>query len=448
MNPAVEVNFDGLVGPTHSYAGLAYGNVASMEHAHRSSNPKAAALQGLEKMRLLAKLGIPQAILPPHERPALWLLRTLGFRGTDAEILSQAWHQTPEQLIACSSAAAMWTANAATVCPSADSTDGRLHLTPANLVSYFHRSIETSTTARILGSIFGNQQFFALHSPLPSAVQYGDEGAANHTRLSASYGAPGIQLFVYGKRSFGTAAAPMRYPARQTRESCEALVRRHRIDPHRVIYAQQHPEAIDAGIFHNDLISVGNLSLFLYHAQAFAETDRVLESLREKAQYWGNFELNAWRIEPEALSLEEAVSSYFFNSQLVQTPQGTLALIAPENCRHLPNIQVIIDKLLASPKGVQEVHYVDLRQSMQNGGGPACLRLRVVLTQKELAALPQGILFTESLDQTLTEWIHHYYRDQLIAQDLGDPQFLFETRQALDALTQILGVGSLYPFQL
>ena len=27
---AYEVNFDGLVGPTHNYAGLSYGNVASL----------------------------------------------------------------------------------------------------------------------------------------------------------------------------------------------------------------------------------------------------------------------------------------------------------------------------------------------------------------------------------------------------------------------------------
>ncbi|MDX2347040.1 MAG: N-succinylarginine dihydrolase, partial [Legionella sp.] len=34
MTAVYELNLDGLVGPTHHYAGLAYGNTASLAHAN------------------------------------------------------------------------------------------------------------------------------------------------------------------------------------------------------------------------------------------------------------------------------------------------------------------------------------------------------------------------------------------------------------------------------
>ena len=54
MHTAREFNFDGLVGPSHNYAGLSFGNVASFSNVKSASNPKQAALQGLAKMRALA----------------------------------------------------------------------------------------------------------------------------------------------------------------------------------------------------------------------------------------------------------------------------------------------------------------------------------------------------------------------------------------------------------
>ena len=122
----VEANFDGLVGPTHNYAGLAYGNLASALNAEKPSNPREAALQGLRKMKALHDLGVPQGVLPPHERPHLPTLRALGFGGKDAEVLGAAHREAPGLLAAASSASAMWVANAATVSPSADAADGRV----------------------------------------------------------------------------------------------------------------------------------------------------------------------------------------------------------------------------------------------------------------------------------------------------------------------------------
>jgi len=113
-----ELNLDGIVGPTHNYAGLSWGNLASQKHKLSVSNPRQAALEGLAKMKFLADMGIPQAVLPPHQRPHLPTLRSLGYSGSDAEILAKAHQDNPVLLSACCSASAMWSANAATVSPA------------------------------------------------------------------------------------------------------------------------------------------------------------------------------------------------------------------------------------------------------------------------------------------------------------------------------------------
>src|SRR5438874_9593839 len=253
---AIEINFDGLPGPTHNYSGLAEGNLASERHKSLASNPRQAALQGLAKMKALADRGFAQAVLPPHERPDMAALRAVGFAGDDSAVLRSAAKAAPQLLAACSSAAAMWVANAATVSPSADTADGRVHFTPANLVSHFHRSLEAPTTTRILRAIFADERRFVVHDALPAAAQFGDEGAANHMRF-AEPGTPGVELFVYGRAAFDPdVPAPRRFPARQTREASEAVARRHGLAPQRTVLARQNPEAIDAGAFHNDVVAV------------------------------------------------------------------------------------------------------------------------------------------------------------------------------------------------
>ena len=450
---ASEVNFDGLVGPTHNYAGLSHGNVASMSHRGATSNPREAALQGLAKMKFLADLGVPQAVLPPHERPSLETLRTLGFTGSDHAILSAAAQQAPELLTACSSASSMWVANAATVTPSADAADGRVHFTPANLTAKFHRSIEPPQTGRTLRAIFRDETRFAIHGPIPGGQALGDEGAANHTRLAPSHSRRGLHFFVYGHRAFGAGpvtAWPRKFPARQSFEAFDAIRRRHRLTDKSVVFAQQHPAAIDAGVFHNDVISVGNENVFLYHECAFVQTPAVIRELsRRYAALQRGAELITLEVPRARVPLADAVSSYLFNSQLVSLKRGRMALIAPTNCAETPSVKAFIHDLLArrhSP--LREVHYFDLKQSMHNGGGPACLRLRVVLTQPELAALPPRVLLTAATYAALTAWVKKHYRDKLAAADLADSLLLEEARRALDELTQLLGLGSIYPFQI
>jgi succinylarginine dihydrolase len=443
---AYEVNFDGIVGQTHQYSGLSYGNLPSTQNQYLPANPKEAALQGLKKMKLLADLGVKQAVLPPQERPHLPTLRRIGFTGSDAQLVAAAYAVSPELLYTLSSASCMWTANAATTTPSTDSSDGKVHFTPANLSSNLHRSIETATTEKILKKIFSDPGHFVHHSSLPSGAYFSDEGAANQCRLCHTQGEPGLQLFVYGRRCSGPHPKPQKYPARQTFEASSALARLHRLDPQRTLYVQQHPEAIDAGVFHNDLAAASHETLLLFHARAYLEKEKFLAELLEKARQLHDCQLRCIEVKEEEIPLKEAVDTFFFNAQLVTDAKGTTHLLSPLECRENSKTKTFIEHL-KKERFFQEVHYIDLKQSMRNGGGPACLRLRVVLTEKECAAAHPFVFLTPTLYEQLVHWVEKHYRDRLLPQDLADPQLLHEVQHALDALTQILQLGPLYDFQ-
>ncbi|HEV8051776.1 MAG TPA: N-succinylarginine dihydrolase [Parachlamydiaceae bacterium] len=446
---AGEVNFDGIVGPTHHYGGLSYGNIASEINQLKPSNPREAALQGLEKMKFLADRGIPQAVLPPQERPFLPVLKQLGFSGTDHAIINHVYREAPELLLAVSSAASMWAANAATISPSIDNLDERLHLTAANLTSKFHRSIEAATSSRILKAIFKSPEHFTHHEYLPTGAHFSDEGAANHTRFCKMHGEQGVQLFVYGRQAFqGSSLEPRNYPARQSYEASVAIARLHKLDANRVIFAQQHPDAIDAGAFHNDVVSVGNQNLFLFHEQAFHYKDKVINEIRGKVAKECQSDMIFLEVKANDIPLKDAVSSYLFNSQLISKADGSMMLIAPIECQENSEIKTYIEQLLSDKTNpLQEVHFLNLRQSMQNGGGPACLRLRVVMTPQEMNAAHQEVFLTEDLYNQLKKWIVKHYRDRLVIKDLSDPSLLDEGHRALDELTQLLKLGLLYDFQ-
>jgi succinylarginine dihydrolase len=446
---AHELNLDGIVGPTHSYAGLSYGNLASQRNRGEASNPKAAALEGLRKMKLLADLGVPQAVLPPQERPDVEALRRLGFGGTDAQVLERAGRDDPALLVACCSASGMWAANAATVSPSADTADGRVHFTPANLLTQFHRSLEPQTTARVLRTIFADENCFAHHPPLPAADAFADEGAANHIRLCPDYDRRGVEVFVYGRAALNPDfSAPRRYPARQTREACAAVARLHGLSESGTLLLRQNPGVIDAGAFHNDVVAVGNLNLLLLHAATFADGPAALDQIRRAYSEVDGRELVIVEVPEEQVPLADAIKSYLFNSQLVRLPDGTTTLIAPTECRENARVRTFLDDLVRAGGGpVRSVHFVDVRQSMRNGGGPACLRLRVALTSSQCSRVHRGVMLDSSLYETLVGWVHRHYRDQLLPPDLADPKLLDESRAALDSLTQILELGPIYRFQ-
>jgi succinylarginine dihydrolase len=444
---AVEANCDGLVGPTHSFAGLAPGNLASEIHKGEASNPRAGVLEGLAKMRRLAGLGLPQFVLPPHERPDVGFLRRLGFGGTDAAVIEAAARTAPELLNTASSASPMWAANAATVTPSADAADGRVHFTPANLLTNLHRSLEGEQTTRSLRRLFPDEARFAVHDPLPAQPHFADEGAANHVRLCADHGEPGVNLFVWGRDAWEP--WPGRFPARQTLQAFEAVQRRHGAGG--AVFARQARRAIEAGVFHNDVVCVGAKTCLLFHEAAFEDRAGMEAGVRAAARSLasGGFEPLFVEIAEADLPLGEAVSSYLFNSMLVSLPgEDRLTLIAPMETAETPRAHAAAQALAGANGPIGRVEYVDVRQSMRNGGGPACLRLRVVLTQAELAAANGAQRFDAALEARLTAWAEARYRDRLLPADLGDPALLVESRTALDDLTGILGLGpGFYPFQ-
>ena len=441
---AIEANFDGLVGPTHNYAGLSFGNVASQNNQAQVANPKKAALQGLTKMKALADMGMTQGVLAPQERPDIHTLRRLGFSGTDANVLAQAAKQAPQILATCCSASSMWTANAATISPSGDTADNKIHFTPANLSNKFHRSIEHKVTGNILKAIFNDPNHFAHHEALPAVDHFGDEGAANHTRFCHEYGERGVEFFVYGKEAFNlNKVAPKKYPARHTLEASQAVVRLHQLSDSHVVYAQQHPDVIDAGVFHNDVIAVGNSDILFCHQQAFLDQAAVKAELTQKMG--GNFKII--EAPTELVSVQDAVSSYLFNSQLLSLPNGKTALVIPQECENNANVWQYLQSLVAGDSPIDQTLVFDLKQSMSNGGGPACLRLRVVMNEAEIAAANQATLMNDKLFSTLNLWVETHYRDRLTEADLADPKLLMESRTALDELTNILNLGSIYPFQ-
>ena len=438
---AAEVNFDGLVGPTHNFGGLSEGNLKSIENAGRVSNPRAAALQGLAKMRLLMELGVPQGVLPPHERPHIETLRRFGFSGSDGEVLARAFKADPTLVVNASSASSMWAANAATVSPAADAADRRLHITPANLSTLFHRSLEPEFTTRALRTIFADEARFRVHDPLPQGGKAGDEGAANHMRLGASHGEPGVEIFVYGRSAFEDARA-RRFEPRQSLEASQAVARAHQLDPARTLFLRQAQDAIDAGAFHNDVVAVSNGPVMLAHERAFEMGGAAFDAIRAACP------IARLLIARETdLPLTEAVACYLFNSQLVTRPDGAMALILPEDVKSSPKALEFAQNLVSGDGPIDQLAFTDLRQSMWNGGGPACLRLRIVMSGAERAALRGRVLLNDVTLPRIESWVRRHYRDRLSGADLGDPALLDESRAALDELTSVLALGSIYVFQ-
>ncbi len=436
---AIEVNFDGLVGPTHHYAGLGVGNLASQRHRHEASNPRAAALEGLAKMRLMHDLGIPQGVLPPQERPLLPALRLLGFEGDDATVLAKALRDAPDLLASCASTSCMWAANAATVSPAADSADGRVRVTPANLVSQFHRSLEAPATTSLLRTLFHDTDRFVVHDPLPSAANLADEGAANQMRLAPSHGHRGIEIFVYG-RDGDERTGGDRFPGRQTLAASQAVARRHGLDPARTLFLRQSAEALDAGVFHNDVIAVANENVLLVHGQAYEAGPDAIRLIRTCFAAACGEEPVVIEVPATEVPLDVAVDTYLFNSQLVTLPSGGMALVCPIECHEHPRTRRWLDHLIAADNPVVTVYPVAVRQSMKNGGGPACLRLRFVLEPEALAAMHQGVLVSPPLLDALETSVRRHYRERLTLEDLADPSLLVESRQAVAEITHLLGL--------
>ena len=412
-----EINFDGIVGPSHNYAGLSLGNLASSRNAGQVSHPRAAALQGLEKMRANLRLGLAQGLLVPQPRPAHRWLAQLGTTIAAAELGLRA---------NAMSASAMWAANAATVSPAPDTADGRTHLTVANLRTMPHRSHEWHATLAQLQVAFADDQAFAVHGPVPPA--FGDEGAANHMRLTERHDRPGIEVFVYG-----VTGGP--FPARQHIEAFKAVARLHRLDLERALFVQQSEKAIAAGAFHNDVVAVANERVLFAHEQAFDGKERFLGELGARFPALEYVEVPAAEV-----SLEDAIRSYLFNAQLVTPPDGATTLIVPEEARETPSVWSWLQRHLAGNGAIRRVEVVDVRQSMANGGGPACLRLRVVA---DPATVDQRFLVDEAKLDRLAAVVTREWPDSIHPDELADARLIGSIEQARRALLEQLDLAEL-----
>lgn len=419
--PLVEINFDGLVGPSHNYAGLSLGNLASASHAGEASYPRAAALQGIAKMRHNLALGLTQGLFAPLPRPNPVLLDALGLGAIDEA------DPTQRRLRAAAwSASSMWTANAATVSPAPDTADGRCHLTAANLVTMPHRSQEWPDTVRQLRLAFADAAHFAVHDAVPPC--FGDEGAANHMRMCAAHDAPGLELFVYGK----TGGA---FPARQHEQASRAVARLHGLDPARCLFIEQEPEAIAAGAFHNDVVAVANERVLFAHEQAFADPEGTYAAIRARLP-----EAEIVIVPASAVSLSDAIKSYLFNAQLLTLPTGEMGLVIPLEAWEMPSVRRWLDGMLASNGPIRRVLPVDVRQSMANGGGPACLRLRVVA---DPATVDPRFLLDDGKAALIERVVTAHWPEQIDPADLGAQSLADTVIAARAALLGSLGLGEL-----
>ena len=434
-----EINFDGLIGPTHNYAGLSQGNLASQKHLNKTSNPKAAALQGLDKMRLIMDQGIPQGFFLPHERPHLKTLRALGFSGTDEDIINRAAKQNPLLLKNVYSASSMWAANAATFSPSIDSYDQNIHITPANLNTMFHRSIEHEFTQAQLELMFGGVAI--VHDPIENISGYGDEGAANHLRVSEQHLKSGFQIFVYGSSAFEVHQGMI---TRQAEEISKAVSIMHQLDPDRVLFLKQNEQAINAGSFHNDIVSLANEEVFIFHQEAFAdrvELERILHHLKDHVKGFHPIEILS-----EDISLDDLVSSYLLNSQLITVKNNEMMMLLPEEVQNHSNCMRWLEEIKSSSP-IKHIEFVDIRQSMMNGGGPACLRFKITVNNNEFNQINEKFLLTPKKLMDLRALVTKHYRDKLNPADLVDNNLVQESYRFLDELTQLLDLGNVYDFQ-
>jgi succinylarginine dihydrolase len=407
----------GLPGTTHSHAGIAPGNVASAAHRDRPGSPRAAALQVLALARRLLDRGVPVALLPPLPRPdpAFVAACALG-PGPDPDELWKA----------AGSSAFMWAANAATVIPGEDRGGGRAFVLPANLCATPHRALEAAGRTEQLRAIL-DPSLVKVADPLPATPALADEGAANHHRILVDGGA--VHVVVHGREpGLDPAAGPRRMPARQPRAVGQVLARRAGVP---VVAVRQHPDAIDAGAFHNDVVMVGHRDLVLVHERAWVDQPAVLARLAALAPG-----LRAEVVADRDLPLEAAVRSYLFNGVLVDHP-GVPWLIVPGECAE-PAPDAVLRRL-RERGAIAGWDCVDLRESMMGGGGPACLRLRLPLPA---AAIRPGFRLDADRIAAVETVVARHWRDRLAPADLSDPALPDEDARARADLTRVLETGT------
>jgi succinylarginine dihydrolase len=273
---------------------------------------------------------------------------------------------------------------------------------------------------------FADERHFAVHAPVPSP--YGDEGAANFMRLCPSHGEAGLEIFVYGK-----SGGP--FPARQHLEASKAVARAHRLDPERTLFIQQSEIAIAAGAFHNDVVAVANERILFTHEQAFEEPEAAYTAIRDKMP-----EIEIVIVPADRISLADAVQSYLFNAQLVTLPSGEMALILPTEAQSNPRVWGWLEEHIAGNGPIRRLIPVDVRQSMANGGGPACLRLRVVA---DPATVDPRFIANEAKLDRIADVVASHWPEAIAPSDLGRPEMVEQVQAARTALLSACDLSEL-----
>lgn len=441
-----EINIDGMIGPTHHYGGLGVGNIASHTHRNQISNPRQAALEGLEKAKRVSELGIPQYLWLPPVRPRLELLDAMGFQGSSHEQIVAAMATAPRVLSAAFSSAFMWAANSATVTPAVDAKDGCYHFTPANLISSLHRASEADERQLDLANIFSEVGRHRIHPPLPQITALRDEGAANHMRLCNTSGEIGFNIFVYGEDDSASTSALTnpKFMARQTRLACETIARRHQLNPATTFFLQQHPDAISAGVFHNDVIATSHEGVLIHHELAFLDAEAELARLEHAFLDRVGTAMVRIVVSRENLSMADAVQSYLFNSQLLTpAPDGSqgssprMVFLCPKQCESNTAANRVLRSIVADSKNpIDEVQFVSVGQSMSGGGGPACLRLRVPADARTLEQLPSMGKLNQRMYDKLKQAVEQVYPEKVSLEDFCDERFVEHLDQVQAVLQQ------------
>jgi succinylarginine dihydrolase len=136
----------------------------------------------------------------------------------------------------------------------------------------------------------------------------------------------------------------------------------------------------------------------------------------------------------------DAIRSYLFNSQLVTPPDGAMTLVAPTECRETPSVAAWIERHLASNGAIRRVNFVDVRQSMANGGGPACLRLRVACDPAEVDT---RFLVDEAKLDRLAGLVAARWPEEIVSSEIQSAALIADIERARLSLLDLLGLSEL-----
>jgi succinylarginine dihydrolase len=257
---------------------------------------------------------------------------------------------------------------------------------------------------------------------LPSSQPLRDEGAANHMRLcgSGNNRNRAVHVFVHEPASESDSLSPLRYVSRQSVVASHHVSRKLTLAEEKCVFIEQSQRAINAGVFHNDVIATSHGNLLLCHELAFTNTPQSIERMSEKYRQVVGEELICEIVTESMLPIEESVRSYLFNSQILSKSDGSFHLLCPSECGESERVRTVIEGWLASESNpISSVETIGVQESMSNGGGPACLRLRLDVDEEQVSQLEPRWRFTPERHSEIARWIDNYYPARLCIDDLA-----------------------------